>query len=425
MIEILRESFSLVFLESIWQAISVSWFVVLPLTLYFLFKLLWMDFAQGNFWSNVEWVMLEIVPPNDIEETPQAMEMIYSGMLGAMKGINAIEEFVNGEEPMYYSLELVSDEGQVHFYIRTPKSFVKLIESNFHAQYPQSEVKIVEDYVHDIPKVIPNKDWNLWGTDFKLDKPDPYPIKSYRWFEEDITGKSLDPLASIIESIGKIGPAQKFWLQLIITPKDSGQYDTGRELANELAGREVKKSRGFLEGVLGDIGDIILGIFKTIGGNPPEEAFSESSPEDVPIEYKMTPGERDVLKMIEEGIGKIAFNVKMRIIYAGRRESFDKSVIGSFAGGLKQLSDINTNGFAMDNDTKTFALHLFVDKRMRYRQRKILRRYRDRDKSGKTFHLNTEELATVFHLPNMSVITPSFRKVETKTGSAPSNLPIE
>jgi hypothetical protein len=139
----------------------------------------------------------------------------------------------------------------------------------------------------------------------------------------------------------------------------------------------------------------------------------------------MTPGERDVLKMIEEGIGKIAFNVKMRIIYAGRRESFDKSVIGSFAGGLKQLSDINTNGFAMDNDTKTFALHLFVDKRMRYRQRKILRRYRDRDKSGKTFHLNTEELATVFHLPNMSVITPSFRKVETKTGSAPSNLPIE
>jgi len=422
---ILVESISEIFLSDMWQVVAASWFIVFPLALYFIFKILWMDFVHDSFWGNIEWTILEVIPPNDIEETPQAMEMIYAGMLGSGKGINAVEEFVDGEQRMYYSLELVSDEGEIHFYIRTPKNFVPLIESNFHSQYPQAEVKIVPDYVHDIPKIIPNKDWNLYGTDFKLDKPDPYPIKSYKWFEEDVTGKALDPLASIVESMGKIGPSQKFWLQLIITPKDAEEYDTGRNLADELAGRKAKKTRGFLEGIAGDIVDVIVDMFKTLGGSPPESASLENKEDEVPLEFRLTPGEKDVLKMVEEGIGKIAFEVKMRMVYAGRKEAFNKVIIGSFFGGLKQLSDINTNGFAMDNDSKTFALHLFVEQRMNYRKRKLLRRYRDRDRSGITFHLNTEELVTVFHLPNMNVIAPSLHKVETKTGSAPANLPIE
>ncbi|MFA5615040.1 MAG: hypothetical protein WC993_11300, partial [Methanoculleus sp.] len=170
--------------------------------------------------------------------------------------------------------------------------------------------------------------------------------------------------------------------------------------------------------------DVAIGALKTFFGAPPEESATEKGEENVPIEFRLTPGEREVLKMVEEGIGKSAFNVKMRMIYLGRREAFNKVVVGSVAGGIKQFSDINTNGFAMDNDTKTFALHLFVEQRMRYRQRTIFRRYVKRDRTGKTFHLNTEELATIFHLPNMSVITPSLRKIETKTGSAPANLPI-
>ncbi len=425
MMDILIESISQMFSNDIWQAIATSWFVILPISLYFIFKILWMDFVNDNFWGNIEWSMLEIIPPNDIEETPQAMEMIYAGMMGSMKGINAIELYVKGEERMYYSLEMVSDEGKIHFYIRTPKNFVPLIEANFHSQYPQVEVRIVPDYVDDIPKIIPNKEWDLWGTDWKLDKPDPYPIKSYRWFEEDITGRSLDPLASIIENMSKIGPGQKFWLQFVIKPKDAEEYDTGKKLADKLAGREVEMKRGFMEGVAGDILEIIMNVFKTFLGSPPESASAEKASNDVPIEFRLTPGERDVLKMIEEGIGKSAFQTKMRMIYVGRREAFNKVVIGGVSGAMKQFSDINTNGFSQDNDSKTFALHLFVEQRMKYRQRKILRRYRDRDMSGKTFHLNTEELATVFHLPNMNVVTPSLHKVETKTGSAPANLPIE
>ncbi len=421
--DILAESTTAAFFAMIWQVVSNTWFILFPFLFYFVFKLLWMDFVQDDYASKIEWTILEIIPPNDIEETPQAMEMVYAGLLGSMKGINTIEEFVKGETPAYFSLELVSNEGEIHFYIRTPKGFKALIESHIHSQYPTAVVQEVPDYVDDIPKIIPNKNWDLWGTDFKLDKPDPYPIKSYRWFEEDATGKVLDPLASLVESMGKIGPQQHFWFQMVITPKDASQYDTGKKLAEELAGREVKRKVGLLEGwfvgVMNFINDTVANLFGLAS-----ESGSDSQPE-VPLEFRMTPGEKEVLKLIEEGIGRSAFNVKMRVIYTGRREAFNKVVVGSFMGGIKQFSDANLNGFAPDNNSKTFALHLFVEPRMKYRQRKILRRYRKRSKDGVTFHLNTEELATVFHLPTTYVMTPSLRKIETKTGSAPANLPIE
>jgi len=115
----------------------------------------------------------------------------------------------------------------------------------------------------------------------------------------------------------------------------------------------------------------------------------------------------------------------MRMVYLGRKEAFNKVVVGSFIGGLNQFTDVNLNSFSPDNDSKTFALHLFVDARTKFRQRKILRRYRSRNKDGKNIILNTAELATIFHLPNMAVISPAFHKIETKTSAPPSNLPIE
>jgi len=422
---ILLESIPLSFFSNIWQGLSVAWFIVLPPLFYWLFKILWMDFVQGNFLGGLKWIMLEVIPPADIEETPQAMEMIYDSLSGIVKGINTIEEFINGELRMFMSLELVSKEGEIHFYIRVTKNFKKLIESNFHAQYPMAEVVEVEDYVNEVPLVIPNKNWNLWGTDMRLAKPDPYPIKTYRWFEESVTGKALDPLANVVESMGKIGPKQYAWFQLIISPYNNEEYDTGKGVIDKLTNRATPPKPGFFESFITDIKDVIGGVFSGIAGNPVEFAAKAEKKEEQPLEFRLTPGEKDVLKAIEEGMGKNAFKTKMRFIYLGRREAFDKVIVGSFLGALNQFSDSNLNALLADNDSKTYALHLAVDARTKYRQRKILRRYRKRNRDGKTFFLNTAELATVYHLPNMSVVSPAVRKVETKTSAAPANLPIE
>jgi hypothetical protein len=39
--------------------------------------------------------------------------------------------------------------------------------------------------------------------------------------------------------------------------------------------------------------------------------------------------------------------------------------------------------------------------------------------------LSSEELATVFHIPDMAVTAPSMARVAAKRGAAPGNLPIQ
>ena len=353
------------------------------------------------------------------------MEALFAGMAGVEKGFLPTEIYVQGMFADSFSLELVSDGGQVHFYIRTLRKYRHLVEAHLYAQYPDVEVREAEDYVNDVPKVVPNKQWDLWGTDFELTKADAFPIRTYDRFEESVTGKMIDPLSGLVEAMGKLPPGQKIWLQYVITPlSPAWAAKEGRKAADKLKGKVVEEE-SFLSKVWTDLKDVIFNAF-SIGALKGEVKLTEKSKkEDQPLEFRLSPVERDVLKAVEDSLGKIFYDVKMRMILIGRKQGFDKTFVSSFIGGIKQFNDDNLNGFKPDNDSKTFANFVFIKPRLRFRQRKILGRYRSRSDAGKTFALNTEELATVFHLPDMQVVAPSVTRVEARRSGAPANLPIE
>ena len=408
-------------LKAVGQVFSNTWFIILPVAFYFVFKLLWLDHVQKKFLSSIEYTLLEIISPRDIEKSPKLMEALFSGISGVWKSLNVKEIYFRGELLHRFSFEIVSDGGIVHFYIRTPKVYRNLIEANLYAQYPTVEINEVPDYVKNVPHIVPNRNWDLWGSDFELTKPDAYPIRTYRKFEESVTGKMIDPLASIIEVMGKVSPNHKLWLQYIIVPEAETWSNSGQQLIDEVF-KGKAKPKGILGNIISDFSDVLNNIFSGIMGNVEFEA--ELKKDDRPIEFRLTPGEKEVLKALEENIGKNVYEVKMRFLYLGQNEGFDKTFIASFVGAIKQFNDQNINGFKPENDSKTFANYILTRSRLRYRQRKIFQRYIDRDMTGKKFILSSEELATVFHIPDMSVMAPSIFRVESKRGGAPSNLPI-
>ena len=409
-------------LRSFGEAFSAVWFIALPIGLFLLFKSLWMRYALIMNLTQTPFVVLEIIPPRDLEKSPKIMESFYSGFAGTDKTPNALEIYCDGYFNPWISLELVGKEGAVHFYIRTPKNVRSLVEAHIYAQYPDTEIVEASDYIDDVPKILPNKEWDLWGTDFELANKDAYPVKTYRYFEEDITGKMIDPLAAIVESMGKLGQGQYIWFQLVIQSLPPRWRQEGLEVVKELAGR-TKKPESVFAHFFADVSDIFGNITKGLF-SPVEFATPSEKKEEQPLEFRLTPIERKVLEAVEGNIGKDVFRTKMRFIYLGRREGFDKQNVSAFIGGIKQFNDHNLNGFKPYDISKTYASHLFKEFRLRYRQRKILKRYRDRDWTGKTFILSTEELASVYHLPDMSVVAPSIVRVEARRGSAPGNLPI-
>lgn len=428
--ELLSETFenTLAQLKSVWPVFTAVWYIILPALFFPLFKSLWMYYIQTKYWLALDWTLLELIPSKDIEKSPRVMESFYAGLAGTETTINPMEMYTQGAFAVTFSLEMVSDGGAMHFYIRTLKKFRNMVEAHIYAQYPNIEVVEVPDYVNDIPKIVPNKNWDLWGCDFELVKDNGIPIRTYEHFKEDVTGKMMDPLANLAEVMGKLKPGQKIWLQYVIkaTPPSWGK-EHGKKVADKLKGREVAVEDP-LERFKTDIKDIFSNIIPVIGGDAPTLTAAKQKKEEAPLDTKLSPGEREMLREVEDNLNRIMFFTKMRLIVIGKKEGFDKTFIGTFIGGLKQFGHDYMNSVKPNDATKTYANYIFTKPRLRYRQRKILRRYRYRSMDGpaKTvFTFSTKELATVFHLPDMQVAAPSVARIEAKTGGAPSNLPVE
>jgi hypothetical protein len=410
--------------QSLWRVFSVTWYFILPPFFYWAFKPLWLDHVQRKFVRSIPYVVLEIIPPQNIEKSPKLMESFFSGIHGAETTIPNNQIYLDGRMIEFFSLELIGDSGKVHFYLRIPTWDRGIVESNLYAQYPDVQIVEVDDYVTEVPRIIPNKDWEIWGADAKLTGPDPLPIKTYYKFQEDVTGKMIDPLSSIMELFGRLGPNQKVWFQILAQPiKEEWSHDVGKKLVEELAGRK-SESKSIISTIYDDMRDVFGNLFKAL--SKPIEFEEEEKKEQAPLEFRLTPGEKEKLKALEENIGKNVFRTKIRFVYLGKKENFDKAgVVGGFWGAMKQFSDINSNGISIYDPTKTYAWYFMVKSRLLYRQRKLFQRYIDRDPEGNKFILSTTELATIFHLPDMSSMAPSLSRVEAKLGGAPANLPIE
>lgn len=415
-------------LSQAWTVFSYAWYAVLPFILYPLFKELWLDYVQDKFLDTFQYVMLEIFPPQNLEKSPKLMESIYVSLAGILSSFNPLEEFIDGRKTLKFSFELVGESGHVRMLVRTAKNYQNLVESHFYAQYPDVEIREVPDYVNDAPGVVPNKDWDLWGTDFVLTGPDPLPIKTYDYFEEDITGKMIDPMAGLFEALGKVGPNQKAWFQLVIIPENEGwsKKKEIQDFVEEFAGNKKKeKKKGILTELFEHTWDVASHIGTAFTEKPEWSVKKEEKKQLDPLDLRLTPGKRKALEALEANIGKNVFKVKMRFVYLGRREAFSKSVVSSFIGGIKQFSDTNyLNGLKPDNNSKTFANYYLRQFRLRHRQRKIFQRYKKRNSDGKNFYLSTKELASLYHLPDMAVQSPYLRRVEAKKSGAPANLPV-
>jgi len=418
-------SFFKQYFETIGLLYSISWWWAGPIVLFYLFKILWRKYSWGQYASTMKNIVLEIKPPRNIERSPRTMEQVFAALHGVWSTPNYIDKFVKGK--WYQSLisfEIQGVNGEMHFYVRLESKYRNFIESLIYSQYPEAEIQEVEDYTLSVPKNAPNPEWDLWGVDFKLAKNDAYPIRTYKYFQEEVTKGMIDPLAELADVIAGLPPGQQIWLQWVVTPEhDKDWQGAVKKLADKLSGKEVKSEPMIIFRFFSEMGDILSSAFMYIFSTVDE--IAEKKKDEQPLMFRLTPGEQETLKAVEESIAKKGYRTKMRFIYVGRREGFDRGFLSGVNGAIQQFNDAMLNSFAHDNETKTFANYIWVKPRMRFAQRKIFNRYLDRDPDGPRFVLNSEELATVFHMPDMSVLSPSISRVEAKKGGAPVNLPIE
>lgn len=129
-------------------------------------------------------------------------------------------------------------------------------------------------------------------------------------------------------------------------------------------------------------------------------------------------------------MSKIAFRVKMRIMYVAKKEVFSKGKVAySIVGAIKQYN-VN-DGLSLKPEGKrvgvSSTLLVMKDRRNNVRKERLMSAYSSRSNwvGLPSFFMNTEELASLWHLPvSLYVKAPQLKKTETKKTEPPINLPF-
>ena len=392
---------------------------------------MWIDHRERKYKSGIHYILLSFKIPRENEQSPKAIENIFSQLMGAYSSINFVEKYWQGKVQPKFSLEIVSLEGYIQFLIRTPDKFRDLIEAAFYAQYPEAEITEAADYTQNVSvEKFPSEEYDLQGSEIILGNNDVYPIKTYPDFEHPLTQEFKDPMAALLEIFCRLQKGEQIWIQIIITPDLNAcksLQQKGIKTRNKIAGKKEvvhenlsDKAINLFMSALDRFGEIIYPLWKSAKEKAKEEMPS--------MMLHLTPGEKAGIEAIEGKISKLSLRTKMRFIYLAKKEVFSsKRGMNPVFGAFQQFNSFGSNDFKPNSKTIIKNFYFFNQTRRNFRKTRLLRRYRARERTAgsKLYMLNTEELATIFHFPVMTnVKTPLISKTISRTAEPPFTLPI-
>jgi hypothetical protein len=388
----------------------------LPVVSFFFFFEFWMYYVGKYFDIQQGRVSLEILLPQEIFKSPVAMEAVLTQLWQTASPDNHIQTYWDGKHPPYTALEIISTGGNVRFIVNTTRKKNKNIaEWHLYAQYPGIEVRELPiDYTAQV-RWDPKK-FSVFSLHFGLRQPNIYPIKTFYDYGLDKDPKEefkIDPITTIIELLGSIGPNEHIWYQFLIKPHRAKEFKTG----------SLKYEDDWKPKFEKEIKEIMKKA-KERGGGSSEEEGGGMTP--------LTDDDRDKIKALERSRGKYAFNTFVRVIYAAEKDAYVPGErIGAIITAFFNFNDFNRNAFQLRWRTD-FDWNWWQDptgrKKDEWKKSELMhykkRIYQPRTTKDVGSILTTEELATIFHLPGKVAATPSLGRIPSTRGEAPPNLPI-
>lgn len=397
---------------SIAIALSPIW---LPFALFFVTFEQWMYSVQTMFVYNNGRTTLRVYLPQEVLKSPEAMESVLTQIHNPNTPDNLMQTYLDGKSPLTNSLELVSIGGEVRFYINVPTKKIKnAVEAQLYAQYPGIEIKEeLIDYTAEV-KWDPDK-WDMISFHMGKKAEDILPIKTYIDYGMDKLPKEeqkFEPMAPMLEYLGTAKPHERVWIQFLITPHTKQEFKNGYLSSKSTWEKDAAKKI-----------DELMGRDKLKLGT--EE--TESRP-------VLTMSERDTIAAIERNTSKYAYVTGIRAIYITETGKFDADMIAPLLRSFGQYDVIGRNGIGTRWRTD-FNYNFFQDftgNRKKMAKKVELEFYKSRfylpgDKKSfvdKPKIMSVEEIATMFHIPGSSVITPNLSRIDNTRKEAPANLPI-
>ncbi|MFH0834017.1 MAG: DUF87 domain-containing protein [Patescibacteria group bacterium] len=409
---------------------------------------------QRRFRKTQKSVLLGIRVSRLNEKLPIVAEQMFAVLHGIEHRISLFEK-LKGVTAESFAFEIANVEGQIKFFVHTPRHLRNFVEGQIYAQYPDIEIEEVPDYLAPPKTEIRQPETsgeitnstslaqveanlgpsgarfdqldpfaNALGAELKMTDPDIFPIKRHAQFEDKITRTAVDPLSGITSTLMKLPGANDLAaVQIVVRPLRNWWRIRATKCARilgkniffgidklqkwyayafmtrELWPKIVFFPIYFLFFIQGLFAGSKIKFSVDVGGGS-DDVLEESS---------NRAHERETAHdAVMDKVVKLPFDVSVRVLFVPTLPDRETArvKVRELAGAFKQFNQPHLNGFKIAE----------------IGSKNILERFRERVLDN-FFVLNAEELATIFHLPNIEVKTPNIYWVNSKKLEPPLDLP--
>jgi hypothetical protein len=287
----------------------------------------------------------------------------------------------------HFSMEIVATKGLVHYYIAAPYTMIGVLEQAVLSAYPTANVEQTTE--HNIFNPV-GKIGATVGGEMHLKKEFGYPIATFRDTRRDVMQSILNALSNLSDQDGAA-------IQILMRPASSGWDKIAKGLAEGKKKNNPKK---------GGIGGVV---------NPKElasafwkapEAKDGGKDESKPLSNL----DQTIVDAIEQKTRYPGYEVLIRIVASSNVRERAQVIVHNLVATFSLFDSPSLNGFKFTTakDMESFVTS-FILRSFPLQQNKDI--------------LNSIELATIFHFPDLQFTSTSqLKRQDSKQVDGPRNI---
>ena len=306
----------------------------------------------------------------------------------------------------YFSFEIVAVDGFVKYYAVVPAVLTETVKQAILTSYPTARLEETEvenifsrDGMDDSGDTEDqyNAENFVAGGELVMKKEVEYPILTFQEMK-------WDAQLALLNAFSKVRIGEGLGLQVMFRPLDSGwSKNAETKIKNIKSGKKGFGSKGsnLPTRVLYLLTDLIRAPFEV-----PDEHKKDKDEQNPELSQR----KQEEIQAIDVKAKFPAFECLIRIVAHSKSKARSEGLVGGVVAAFSQFDSPNSNGFKYDLSKKVDQL--VTDYIFRFFP-----------VSNKKIVLNTQELATIFHLPSQASIPSSgVERQMTKQVDGPASL---
>jgi hypothetical protein len=322
-----------------------------------------------------------------IREEIAITETFFSTIAG-LKAERGLKQWIRGRSDTV-AFEIVAVNGLIYFYMDVHRRMQRMVEEQIHAQYPHAHIEEMTDYnmFHEKSAIA--------GAYLSTTGSHVLPIKTYKTMDSDPLSGILNVLSKVQESNGAAA------VQYIVRSAHKRWRQPGARIVSE-----VRKGKTFDEASKASNSANLVGeLFR---------AVAPAKKKNDPLQAPRGPSqvEEDMLKSLEQKMSKGGLDVTIRLIATSDIPDTARSQLDNLVNAFSQYN------LYRQGNSFTAAV---PRNQKRIIQDFIFRSFNEKRETV----LNTEEMASLWHLPLPSTEAPYIKWLTARRAPPPANAPGE